>query len=477
MSTDSLNFPPQDSRPLSSVQSIPRRYMGRESWQEALRPWLHELSEGDRRGLLMANDLLCTGSAASLGIVLTGGTGIFSLLAIWSVLMMGALYAANQYSLEPHDERSIGKGIAAVSVGTMTLAWSTSNSATLPALVTAGCLIFLFMIGSRRGWTWLFSCRATRRRVLLLCNGPEAREALSEIRRHPLSGMRALGMVTERGQASGAPLSLLGEPGQLPLLANAWKADSIMAGPSAIQSSNWQQKLTPNEETFDLPGLFERLSYRIPVRHVDERWFVEQFTWKRGIGYRIAKRFVDIGFSLFGLLISVTLLPIVAIANLLDDRGPLFYSQERTGLHGKTFRVYKLRTMRVDAEKHGAVWAQKNDPRVTRLGNFLRRTRLDELPQLWNVLNGDMSLVGPRPERPQFVMELEQQIPFYQRRHLVPPGVTGWAQVRFPYGSSVQDSEEKLKFDLYYAKHRSMVFDLLILLRTISVVLNKTGSR
>jgi exopolysaccharide biosynthesis polyprenyl glycosylphosphotransferase len=425
----------------------------------------------------MVNDGVCTSVAWVSGVVLTGGAPALGFFAVWAVLVLLALYSANQYSLEPHDERAIRKGVLMAGGGTLTLAWGTAMTALLPAILAATCLALLLLLASRRLWGWMFSCRATRRRTLLLCNGPEAEDALNEIRRHPLSGIRALGLISEKDQANDAPLSLLGEPGQLPILAQAWKADSIVAGPSAVQKSDWRQKLSPNEETLDIPGLFERLSYRIPVRHVDERWFIEQFTWNRGIGYRITKRAVDIAFSLFGLMITAWLLPVMAIANLLDDRGPLFYSQERVGLNGKTFRVHKLRTMRVDAEKHGAVWAQKNDTRVTRFGQFLRLSRLDELPQLWNVLKGDMSLVGPRPERPEFVRDLEQQIPYYQHRHLVPPGVTGWAQVRFPYGSSVQDAEEKLKFDLYYAKHRSILFDLLIMLRTVSVVLNKTGSR
>lgn len=477
MSTGSLNFPPQDSQPVASLGTLPGRFMGREAWLEALRPVFHHLRETDRRGLLLFNDLLCTSGGWFLGGVLAGGTMALGGFALWTLLVIAALYASNQYSLEPHHERKIGSGVLMAGGGAMALSWASAQAALLPAIIAASCLAFLFLIGSRRLWSWLFSCRATRRRTLLLCSGSEALEALGEIRRHPLSGIRALGVIGDVDPDSDLPLASLGEPGQLPLLVQAWRADSIVAGPSAIRKTDWRQTLSPGDETLDLPGLFERLSYRIPIRHVDERWFIEQFAWKRGLSYRLLKRAVDIGISLFGLMISSAWLPILAIANRLDDRGPLFYAQERVGLNGKTFKVYKLRTMRVDAEKHGAVWAQTNDPRVTRIGNFLRRTRLDEIPQLWNVLKGEMSLVGPRPERPEFVTELEQQIPYYQRRHLVLPGVTGWAQVRFPYGSSVQDSEEKLKFDLYYIKHRSIVFDLLILLRTVSVVLNKTGSR
>lgn len=380
MSTGSLNFPPQDSPHVASQGVIPRRFVGREAWLEALQPWLHQLRETDRRGLLLLNDSLCVSLSWGLASLLNGRPMMLEGFLLWTLLTMGALYASDQYSLVPHDERAIGKGLIFASLFTMAIAWAVAQLAFLPVILLAAGLGFLLLAASRRLWTWMFACRATRRRTLLLCNGPEALEVLDEIRRHPLSGIRALGLVGEKDQAPDVPLSHLGEPNHLPKLAQAWRANSILAGPSAFQKDGWQRKLSLGEETLDIPGLFERLSYRIPVRQVDERWFVEHFTWKRGLGYRLAKRAMDVLFAAFGILVTLPFLPLVAIANRFDDRGPLFYSQERIGHFGKPFRVYKLRTMRVDAEKHGAVWAQKNDPRVTRLGHFLRLTRLDELP-------------------------------------------------------------------------------------------------
>lgn len=477
MSTGSLNFPPPEPRPATSMGVMPSRFIGREAWLESLRPRLNGLREGDRRGLLVLSDMLTMVASGSAGGLLAGASMSMELLVAWGGIALASLYTSNQYSLEPHDERTIAKGVAGASGLTLAASWVLGQGFRAPAIVATGCLAYLALVGTRRAWTWLLSSRATRRRALLLCDGPDAVAAVDEIRRHPLSGLRPLGLVSERDLAGDAPLSHLGTPGQLPLLTDAWKADSIVAGPAAVHRPDWQEAVGPGPETLDLPRLFERLSHRIPVRQVDERWFIEQFTWTRGLGYALGKRVLDVGLSLFGLAIALPYLPLVAIANALDDRGPLFYSQERVGRQGRCFQVYKLRTMRVDAEKHGATWAQANDPRVTRIGAFLRSTRLDEIPQLWNVLKGDMSLVGPRPERPEFVKELARQIPHYQRRHMVAPGVTGWAQVRFPYGSSVQDSEEKLKFDLYYVKHRSLFFDLLIVLRTVSVVLSKTGAR
>ena len=179
-----------------------------------------------------------------------------------------------------------------------------------------------------------------------------------------------------------------------------------------------------------------------------------------------------------GLVLVLPLFPLIAVLIKLDSRGPVFYRQMRVGQGEKKFMLYKFRTMVQDSETGtGAVWAQKNDPRVTRVGAFLRKSRLDELPQLFNVLEGDLSFIGPRPERPEFIEELKRIIPYYSERHVIKPGLTGWAQVKYPYGASVQDAIEKLKYDLYYLKNLSFVLDMTIILDTIKVVLLREGSR
>jgi exopolysaccharide biosynthesis polyprenyl glycosylphosphotransferase len=205
------------------------------------------------------------------------------------------------------------------------------------------------------------------------------------------------------------------------------------------------------------------------------------------LSVRITKRALDLLLSGIGLIILGLLSPFIALAIRLDSKGPILYRQRRAGaLKGRTatgqprfarFDMLKFRTMRTDAEKStGVVLAEENDPRVTRVGRFLRKTRLDELPQLWNVVRGDMSFVGPRPERPFFVAELAQDIPFYQQRHAVKPGLTGWAQVKYRYGSSREDAMEKLRYDLYYIKHLSVFFDLTIVFDTVKVVLFGKGA-
>ena len=187
----------------------------------------------------------------------------------------------------------------------------------------------------------------------------------------------------------------------------------------------------------------------------------------------VIKRVVDILFAAILGLVGLILLPILAIIIKLDSKGPLIYKQKRVGLTGKVFKVYKLRTMRQDAEKDGqAVWAKKGDARVTKVGKFIRKTRLDEIPQFWNILMGNMSFVGPRPERPEFVDQLKEEILFYNERHLVKPGLTGWAQINYPYGASVEDAREKLSYDLFYIKNQSLAMDISIILKTINTIFN-----
>jgi exopolysaccharide biosynthesis polyprenyl glycosylphosphotransferase len=187
---------------------------------------------------------------------------------------------------------------------------------------------------------------------------------------------------------------------------------------------------------------------------------------------------LDLSLSIILAIVSAPFMALTAMAIRLDSAGPLLYSQGRVGENGAIFKIYKFRSMRTDAELTGEpVWARENDERVTRVGRFIRTSRLDELPQLWNVMRGDMSFVGPRPERPFFVDQLAQEIPFYLQRHAVKPGLTGWAQVKYRYGSTVEDAMEKLRYDLYYIKHLSIVFDLTIVLDTVKVILFGKGAK
>ena len=228
---------------------------------------------------------------------------------------------------------------------------------------------------------------------------------------------------------------------------------------------------------YDLTDFYERFYFKLPVYHVKQGWFA----LSRGFvlvnnPFRIRmKKLFDLFFSGLILLLTAPIMLVAAILVRLESPGPVIYRQVRTGLNGRDFVVYKFRSMRDDAEKEGARWASKGDARVTTVGRFLRSTRIDELPQILNVFRGDMSFIGPRPERPEFNRDLSKQIPFYDLRHLVKPGITGWAQVMYPYGASVEDSREKLQYDLYYIKNYSSFLDFFILLKTLRVVLFGLG--
>jgi len=226
----------------------------------------------------------------------------------------------------------------------------------------------------------------------------------------------------------------------------------------------------------DAASFYERLTGRLsPESFRDEDLFLAAST--SNVLYSMSSRLLDVVGASLGLILAAPLLLVTALLIKLESRGPVFYSQERLGHNGNLFSIHKFRSMRQDAEtKSGPVWASANDSRVTRVGKWLRKLRVDEIPQLWSVIRGDMSLVGPRPERQFFVNELEREIPHYGQRHLVKPGVTGWAQINYSYGASVDDAFIKLQFDLYYIKHRSLAIDIAILLRTIKVVVLQKGA-
>ncbi|MBI5732723.1 sugar transferase [Candidatus Jorgensenbacteria bacterium] len=227
--------------------------------------------------------------------------------------------------------------------------------------------------------------------------------------------------------------------------------------------------LVQGVEVIDLTNLYEQIFNKTPITELEEIWFLEYLARHR-ILYETIKTIVEISLAFIIAILTAPLTILAVIAVKLTSRGPIIYKQTRTGLKENSFVLYKFRTMRVDAESDGPKWATPNDPRLTPIGKILRNTHIDELPQLWNILKGNISFVGPRPERPEFIQELKKKIPFYEIRHLAKPGLTGWAQINYRYGSSVEDAYEKLQYDIFYLKYRSVVFDLLITLKTIKSV-------
>lgn len=222
---------------------------------------------------------------------------------------------------------------------------------------------------------------------------------------------------------------------------------------------------------------YEEITNRVPKEYLNHN-FYKNINFSRNNEsrlYLLIRRVFDIVLSLIGSTFFVLFIPFIVLGNLLANRGPLFYRQERVGKRGKPFKIFKLRSMVTNAEKNGAVWAQKNDSRITKFGRFLRLTRLDELPQFFNILKGDMSFIGPRPERPEFVKKLSEQIPFYEIRNVIKPGLTGWAQVNYEYASTIEEQETKLRYDLFYIKRRSLFIDFKIIIKTITTVLFMKG--
>jgi exopolysaccharide biosynthesis polyprenyl glycosylphosphotransferase len=258
-------------------------------------------------------------------------------------------------------------------------------------------------------------------------------------------------------------------------------SDIAIAITGEIHGTTFQAILDAQEhgvEVSRMPILYEEMAGRVPVHHLEADWMIRSFTDEMRVSrfYELVKRLMDLFGAAVGLLLFGLSFPFILIAIWIDSGFPIFYSQTRLGKGGEVFKIYKYRTMHQEAEADGeARLALENDPRVTRVGNFLRKTRLDELPQFWNVLRGEMSLVGPRAERPELVAEFQKQIPFYRARLLIQPGLTGWAQINYGYVANVTETVVKLEYDLYYIKHRSLMMDFIIVLRTIGTVLSRKG--
>lgn len=339
-------------------------------------------------------------------------------------------------------------------------------------------------------WRWLyivvFTAPQFRRRALIVGAGWAGRTIAQAIHDNLSVDYEITGFIDDDPRKQGETIEgipVLGNHSNLVALTEKMGISEIILSITRDLSGDMFQAIMDcNEHGLQItpmPILYEQMTGRLAVEHVGNNWFVVLPI--DGVStfspFMFLKRLADVLVSVLGLAFLLALLPFVALAIYLESPGPIFYSQERVGRAGRTFRLIKLRSMVPGAEQDGQPrWAEGNDERVTRVGRFLRRTRLDELPQCLNVLRGEMSLIGPRPERPEFVAELQKRIPFYRSRLAVRPGLTGWAQIHYHYGSSVKDALIKLQYDLYYIKHQSLYLDLLILLKTIGVVLTFQGT-
>jgi exopolysaccharide biosynthesis polyprenyl glycosylphosphotransferase len=333
---------------------------------------------------------------------------------------------------------------------------------------------------------FLIGWRPFRQRELVVGVGWAAQAIVDAIRLHAPGDYQVAGFVAEEGTHSDdvvVTTDVVGKASDLTRIVDDLRVNEIILATSGpITGELYQAVMDCYERGIPIRAmaiLYEQLTGRVPVEHVGDNWHIVLPVEGRSPfdPYPALKRSIDIALSLIGLIIFGVMLPFLAAIIWLDCPGPIFYAQERVGRAGRMFRVFKLRSMVPDAEgQHGPTWAASNDKRVTRVGGLLRRSRLDEVPQLWNILNGDMSLIGPRPERPFFVEQLQKTIPFYRTRLVISPGLTGWAQVNYRYGNTEEDALIKLQYDLYYIRHRSLLLDGLIILKTVGQVVRLQGT-
>jgi sugar transferase (PEP-CTERM system associated) len=324
-----------------------------------------------------------------------------------------------------------------------------------------------------------------KRRVLVLGSGSRAAEVEALLSRlGSRAGFHLVGFVLCGDEQPGRDKSkLLGDCNALRSLVGQHRIDEIVVGVRDRRNGHFpMSKLLEckleGTSIVDLPTFFERETGYVQLNSLSASWMVFSEGFSKSGFQKLWKRAFDIFVSGVVLVATLPIMLVAVLAIWRETGRPILYRQKRVGESGRVFEILKFRSMRVDAEKDGvARWAKKNDDRVTRVGKFLRLTRVDELPQLINVIRGDMSFVGPRPERPPFVHELSQKVPFYASRHSVKPGITGWAQIRYPYGASVDDAVQKLQFDIYYVKNHSLFLDLVVLFQTAQVVLFGKGAR
>ena len=337
----------------------------------------------------------------------------------------------------------------------------------------------------RVGIHWFLGHPEIGERILIVGSGPTAVEIAREALERRDAGYRILGFVDSDPTILGKSLinpRVVGLTSELETIVRRQNVDRIVVamGERRGQFPSDQLlrlSLSGNVSIEEGASFYERLTGRVHLDMLRPSWLIFSSRGRQARLNAFARSAFHRVVALMGAILSLPLAVLTAILIKLDSRGPILYRQERVGRNGRTFTLMKFRSMRVDAEKDGPVWARSSDDRVTRIGRIIRKTRVDEIPQFWNILKGEMSFVGPRPERPHFVAQLAEEIPFYEQRHLIAPGLTGWAQIKYPYGSSIEDARQKLQYDLYYIKNQSLLLDAAIMFETVKTILFGRGAR
>jgi sugar transferase (PEP-CTERM system associated) len=388
----------------------------------------------------------------------SNGLNVF--MGLLRALGSTSLVLAVVYYLD--DTVSLGRGIAAMS----------------------GPTVFALILGSRilLGSTSLLPYEP--KRVLVVGTGPTGISAVREILVRPELNLKVEGFLDEKGENIGQSLvnpGIIGGIQEVESITLGRRIDriiiSLMERRGHMPVSQLLHLKFAGVEVQDAHSFIEQTTGRIHLEHLSPSALILSDGFRKSTFSYAAKRFFDIIIAFIAFAFSLPIMVLVAAAIWLETRSPIFFRQVRTGLNGRTFEITKFRSMYQNAEEHGPVWAVRDDNRITRVGHFIRKFRLDELPQVLNVLRGEMSLVGPRPERPEFCLLLEQNIPFFSLRHTVRPGITGWAQVKYQYGGSVEESRVKLEYDFFYIKHMSLVLDLAILFETAKVIIHGSGAK
>ena len=425
-------------------------------------------------------------------VLFTADDGLMKAVLVAAACQL-CLYYADLYDLRSIiDRRDLFVRIVQALGGTSLLLaavyyWVPSLIVGRGVFILAAIFVITLVVGWRLLFEWLGRRMGPQERLLLVGTSGAAVTLARELfaRRQEL-GVDIVGFVDPDRDRIGSPVlnpGVIGTIEDIPSIVRARKIDRVVVSLADARGKLPMDKLLEMKlergVTFDhLATVYEEYTGKIAVENLRPSWLIFSGGFKKTQLLRAGKRTLDIVAAAIGLIVLSPIMLVTALAIRLTSKGEILYHQRRVGQHGRLFTVHKFRSMRTDAEAGtGAVWARSNDDRVTKVGHFLRRTRLDETPQLWNVLVGEMSLIGPRPERPEFVSQLSDSIPFYGLRHGVRPGLTGWAQVRYTYGASVEDALEKLQYDLFYIKHLTLAFDLFIIFLTMKTVLLRRGAQ
>jgi sugar transferase (PEP-CTERM system associated) len=433
--------------------------------------------------------LLVSGSVVAIA----GVRGALDGDAVWRVILVTVLFQLCFYYNDMYDLTSVhakgellvrvlqATGAAAVVLGVVSIVVPSARLGNGTLLLTLG-LLAVAMPVCRVAFDGLASDPHLAERVLVVGTGNLALTVANQMRAQHDYSYRLVGFIEDPSGARAATAGpVLGAVADLPKIVQAYDISRIVVGLAdrrgQLPIDELLRAKLAGVRVEDAATTYERLTGKILVDDLKPSWLIFSDGFEASRATRVAKRLFDLVGALAGSIVAAPIMLLTALAIWLESPGPVLYCQERVGENGRLFTLCKFRSMRLDAENGTPVWATNGDDRVTRVGRFIRLTRLDELPQFWNVIRGEMSFVGPRPERPFFVKKLAEVLPFYMARHAVKPGLTGWAQVRYRYGSSVEDALEKLRYDLYYMKHLSLSFDLTILADTIKVIICRKGAQ